>query len=57
MADKIKTGFIDETDIAPLTFQDIDDIDNVDVSGGTELPDDYVGDISDEDIWNIINGT
>lgn len=57
MADKIKTGFIDETDIAPLTFQDIDDIDNVDVSGGTELPDDYEGDISDEDIWNIINGT
>lgn len=56
MADKTKTGIIDETDIEAVTFQDIDDIDSIDAGGTGGLPGDYEGDITDEDIWNILNG-
>lgn len=51
-----KVKFLDENDVQPISFEEIDEIDNTDISGdiSDELPEDYEGDITDEDIDNIL---
>lgn len=48
-----KTRLLDETDVMPIPLEDIDAIDDIEVEP-SELPE-YEGDISDEEIDNMLN--
>jgi len=51
-----KTRLIDETDIEPLTNDEV--LEAMEGDGSSELPDDmpedYEGDVTDEDIWKML---
>lgn len=50
---------LDETDVRSLTKAEIDDVESIDPDGdgggGSEVLPDYEGDITSEDIENILN--
>lgn len=51
MADeKKKTRILQEDDIRPITYDEIDKLDTTDI-----VPEDYDGDITTEDILDVLN--
>lgn len=51
MVDVKKKRLLDEDDLVAMTFKDIDDVDDTSI----DIPTDYEGDITDEEIDEILN--